>query len=250
MVLELHAALLRQGRGERRNPGQFRTIQVFLGTSGGQLKDARYVPPPWEQVRPLMDSLLAFATGQPTYGHLIDAALMHYQFEAVHPFEDGNGRLGRALIPLFLMSRAVMDKPILYLGAFFAAHRDTYIELLGRVSKRGDWVEWVEFFLDGVLSEARDADLRLRRVDSLATRYRNAAGSASRSAIPLLALDHVIDRVFVSIGDIARLTATTVPTARNAITVLEGLGILKLGPRIRGKQFWVAQEVIDELYQI
>lgn len=250
MILELHAALMRFARGERRNPGSFRQTQVYLESQGGSIESARYVPPPWEQVRPLVDDLMQFSTSGPTYGPLIDAALMHYQFEAIHPFEDGNGRLGRALIPLFLMSRGTVEKPILYLGAFFAAHRDAYIELLGNVSKRGEWLPWIEFFLDGVVSEARDADQRLRRIDALVTKYREAAAGATRSTTPLLVLEYVIDRVYVSVGDVAKQTSTSVPTARKAIDVLVEVGVLRLGPRLRGKQYWVAQEVIDELYTL
>lgn len=249
MILELHAALLRYARGERRNPGAFRKTQVYLGSQGGSIESARYVPPPWEQVRPLVDDLIQFASA-PTYGPLIDAALMHYQFEAIHPFEDGNGRLGRALIPLFLLGRGTLEKPILYLGAYFAAHRDTYIDLLANISKRGEWVPWIEFFLDGVISEAKDADQRLQRIDALVTKYRAAAAAVSRSTAPLLVLDYVIDRVYVSVSDVAKQIATSVPTARKAIGVLEAAEVLRPGPRLSGKQYWVAQEVIDELYEI
>lgn len=250
MVLELHAALLRHARGEHRNPGVFRQKQVFLGSPGGNIEASRYVPPPWEQVRPLMDGLMDFAAGPPTYGPLLDAAVFHYQFEAIHPFEDGNGRLGRALIPLFLTARGILEKPVLYLGAHFAAHRDVYIELLGNVSKRAGWVAWFEFFLDGVFAEAREADRRLRQVDALFNKYRALVGQAARSAVPLLTLDFVIDRVYVSVPDIAAHTATTAPTARSAIGVLEEVGLLQTGPRIRGRQYWVAREVIDELYDL
>jgi Fic family protein len=250
MILELHAALLRHSRGERRRPGELRQVQVYLGARGGSIETARYVPPPWEQVRPLLEDLVSFANDPPTYGPLIDAALMHYQFEAIHPFEDGNGRLGRALIPLFLMTHGVMDKPLLYLGAFFAANRETYIGLLGGVSKRGSWDEWIGFFLDGILAEARDATARLRRVDALLNKYRALVSGASRSSAPLVSLDLVIAKVFVSVSDIAEHARTSVPTARNAINVLEEVGLLRPGPRVRGKQFWVSQEVLEELYAL
>jgi Fic family protein len=250
MILELHAALLRHGRGEQRKPGKLRQVQVYLGSHGGRIESARYVPPPWEQVRPLMDDLIAFSTGPAVYGALIDAACIHYQFEAIHPFEDGNGRLGRALIPLFLMTRRVMDKPILYLGAYFAAHRDEYIERLGAVSKQGAWEDWIDFFLEGSIQEARDANQRLRRVDALLEKYRGLLAGASRSAAPLLSLNAVIEKVYVSVGDIAERTGTSVPTARNAIGVLEEVGLLQPGPRVRGKQFWVSREVLDELYSL
>lgn len=248
LILELHAALLRHARGERRKPGEFRQVQVFLGSMGGTIESARYVPPPWEQVRPLVEDLVGFLAGPPTYGALVDAALMHYQFEAIHPFEDGNGRLGRALIPLFLTARGTTEKPMLYLGAFFAANRDQYIQLLGDVSKHGRWLDWIEFFLEGANDEATNANHRLRRVDHLLEKYRARIAAATRSASPLLALNLVIERVFVSVGDVATATGVSVPTARSAIGVLEEVGLLQHGPRVRGKQLWVAREVLDELY--
>ncbi|MEO8539519.1 MAG: Fic family protein [bacterium] len=250
LVLELHAALLRHGRGERRHPGEFRSSQVYLGSPGGNVESARYVPPPPEQVRPLFNELIAFIDRPTVYGPLIDAALMHYQFEAIHPFEDGNGRLGRALIPLFLIGRSVIQTPILYLGAYFAANREQYIELLGAVSKKGAWETWLEFFLEGVIREAREADQRLRRVNALVAKYRPLVSSASRSTSALSALDVAFDQVYLSVGQVASRTGVSVPTARNAIATLESVGFLRLGPRLRGKQYWVAQEVIDELYRL
>lgn len=250
LILELHAALLRHSRGDSKHPGDLRRAQVFLGTAGGNLATARYVPPPAEQVRPLLENLASFTEAAPVYGALIDAAVAHYQFEAIHPFEDGNGRLGRALIPLFLMSRGVMERPVLYLGGYFAAHRDEYIELLGNVSKRGEWDAWIEFFLAGCVEESRGADLRLRRVEELVSKYRSRIQQSARSATPLIALEAVVERVYVSVSDIAGHTSTSVPTARHAIGTLEEVGLLRPGPRVRGKQFWVAQEVLDELYAL
>lgn len=250
MILELHALLLQSARGAQRHPGEFRQKQVYLGAPGSALPDARYVPPPWEQVRPLMEDLFSFVAGGPVYGPLVDAALLHYQFEAIHPFEDGNGRLGRALISLYWLERKVLPQPLLYLGGFFAKNRDLYIERLSAVSRNDDWVGWIAFFISAVIAEARDAVARLRRIEDLVGKYRARASAASRSNVPLRAIDSVVDRVYVSVGDLVSETSTTPPTARDAIRVLEAIGLLRLGPRVQGKQYWVAEEVIDELYRL
>lgn len=250
MIVELHALLLRSARGELRHPGEFRTKQVYLGAPGSALSEARYVPPPWEQVRPLMEELITFVRSGPTYGPLIDAALLHYQFEAIHPFEDGNGRLGRALISLYWLERELMPQPLLYLGGFFAKNRDLYIERLAAVSRAGDWVSWLEFFISAVVAEARDALLRLRRIEELVSKYRARASAASRSNVPLRVIESVVDRVYVSVGDLVDETSASVPTAREAIRVLESIGLLQPGPRVQGKQYWVAAEVIEELYRL
>lgn len=250
MILELHALLLQSARGELRRPGEFRQKQVYLGAPGSALSGARYVPPPWEQVRPLTEDLISFVGSGPVYGPLIDAALLHYQFEAIHPFEDGNGRLGRALISLYWLEQKLMPQPLLYLGAFFARNRDVYIDRLAAVSRAAGWVPWIEFFISAVVAEARDAVVRLRRIEELVSKYRARASAASRSNVPLRAIESVVDRVYVSIGNIMSEASTTAPTAREAIRVLESIGLLRLGPRVQGKQYWVAAEVIDELYRL
>ncbi len=250
LVLELHAELLRHGRGAQRSPGRFRKSQVYIGAPGGNIGSARFVPPPPEQVEPCIDALFDFVRRGPIYGPLIDAALVHYQFEAIHPFEDGNGRLGRALIPLQLMTLGVLETPILYLGGFLAIHRDEYIRLLSMVSKQGGWIEWLDFFLTGVIHEARDSSMRLQRVHELAQQYRRLARDHTRSATPSLAIEYIFDRVYVSVGDVMNVTGTTAPTSKAAIEVLVAIGMLQVGPRIRGRQYWVAREVIDQLYQL
>lgn len=249
LVREIHGELMRHGRGAGRHPGEFRKVQVFIGNAGEKLEDARFVPPPASFVEPAMESLFRFIDTGPSFGPLIDAALVHYQFEAIHPFEDGNGRLGRALIALQLMAAGVLPKPILYLGAFFAANRDTYIALLNNVSRRGAWQPWIEFFLEGVTTEARDSIRRLEDVHELAQQYRQLARSQTRSNIPALAVEFALDRVFVSVPDIMEATGTTDPTSRAAIDVLVKIGMLVPGPRVRGRQYWVANEVIDRLYK-
>jgi len=250
MLLELHARLLHSSRGEGKHPGEFRMRQVYLGMAGASLDAARFVPPPFEQVRPLVDQLVTFATGERAYGPLIDAALIHYQFEAIHPFEDGNGRLGRALISLLWLNWGLLPEPVLYLGGYFAAARERYIDALGQVSKAGNWEGWVDFFLSAVIAESRDAVRRIERTETLIATYRDAAAAASRSHVPVRAVDTVVERVFVCVADIVAACAVSIPAARDAIRALVRAGVLQQGPRLHGRQYWVAEEVLRILYDL
>jgi Fic family protein len=245
----LHATLLRQARGERRHPGEFRKAQVFIGNREQGLEEARFVPPPPEQVPPAVDALMEFATGESVFGPLIDAALTHYQFEAIHPFEDGNGRLGRLLIPLQLVSRGLLDRPLIYLSAYFESHRDEYMAGLHAVSTQGAWEPWVLFFLAAVEHAARDTDSRVRRIEDLREGYRARLASASKSTVPLLVLDDVLEKVYVSAPDVQRFGRVSAPTARATLSVLAKVGIIEPGPRLRGTQYWVARELLAEAYE-
>lgn len=245
----LHATLLRQGRGERRHPGEFRMAQVFIGNREQGVEAARFVPPPPEQVPPAAEALMRFVTGAPVFGPLIDAALAHYQFEAIHPFEDGNGRLGRLLIPLQLVSRGVLDRPLVYLSAYFESHREQYMAGLQAVSTEGAWQEWVLFFLAAIEHAARDTDSRVRRIEELRAGYRARLASASKSTVPLLVLDDVLEKVYVSAPDVQRFGGVSAPTARATLAVLAKAGVIEPGPRLRGAQYWVARELLAEAYE-
>lgn len=248
MIKDLHARLLQGVRGQERVSGALRSRDVYIGTARGGMENARFVPPPPEQVEALLGGLVSFADGETTYGPLIDAAIAHYQFEAIHPFEDGNGRLGRLLIPLQLMQRGVLERPLVYLGSYFLDHDWQYRDGLLRVSTRGAWLEWVLLFLDAVRSAARDALRRVERFLELHDEYRERV-AASPSKAPLLALDFVMERVFVTVRDVEDATGTTYPTARVAIDALVEAGVLVPHARIRGSQVWRAEQLLREVYE-
>lgn len=249
LVRGLHSELMRGVRGHNKHPGEFRRTQVFLGDRGGGVESARFVPPPPEQVASLLDNMVQFTRDEMTYGALVDSAILHYQFETIHPFEDGNGRIGRLLVPLFLQSRGVLDRPMLYLSAYLEAHRDTYVHLLKKVSTDASWEEWIQFFLEAIRTQADDARSRIERILSLQARYRAAVtGLPSKAVLP--AIDLIMERVFVSVSDVAKYTQAQYATARTAIDHLAKLGVLSPYGRVGGAQVWVAQELLNEAYEI
>ena len=249
VVKELHAALLRNNvRGQDKHPGAFRKTQVWIGNRGDDLASSRYVPPPPEQVEPLLDNLIAFMHQDTTYGPLIDCAISHYQFEAIHPFEDGNGRIGRVLIPLHLMLQHVIDQPLLSLGLVLDSEREEYLHRLNQVSVAGDWDGWVMFFLDMVRQQALVSLKRVERTLELYQRYRDLTASLS-SRVPHRVIEFLMEQPFVSAPQVARFAGTSYPTARAAVDSLVELGILNPLRRISGTQYWEAAELIASIYE-
>ena len=248
LIKDLHGRILRRARGGERNPGGLRTKQVWLGQDGAAFADATYVPPPPEHVSPLLEDLAAWLAGPPTFGALIDIAIGHYQFEAIHPFEDGNGRLGRALIPLHLVNHGVMDAPWLAISSAMDEHREEYLVRLKHVSTLAAWGEWVAFFLGAATEQAHDSLRRVRRAIELRELYRHRLSGLS-SGVPGRVLDHVLERVFVSAVDVAAAGKTTYPTARAAIDELVRQGILQPWGKLGAKQYWHAAEFLADVYE-
>jgi Fic family protein len=249
LVKELHARLLRDVRGQDKRPGALRTRDVYIGDRGRGFAGARFVPPPVEQVNGLVEDLLAFLAGPPVYGPLIDAAIAHYQFETIHPFEDGNGRIGRLLVALQLLGRKVLDRPLLYIGPYMEAHEDGYRDGLLRVSTKGDWSGWLAFFLEAIRATATDASDRVHRIMGLQDTYRQLMRTHSRSRFALPALDVVFEQVLVSVGDLERKLRTTAPTAKSVIVDLVECGIVHSHGRVRGREYWVARELLEQVYE-
>jgi Fic family protein len=248
LILDLHARLLSGVRGEDKSPGAFRRRNVYIGRSDEGFRGARFVPPPFEHVPALVENLVEVAnTGLP-FGPLISVAIAHYQFEAIHPFEDGNGRLGRLLVPLQLIHLGVIDRPLLYTAAAMERDDRRYRDGLLAVSTVGAWIPWLEFFLDVIQQTAIDARSRVTRLMELLADYRERVrgGSSSRYALP--AVETVFRRVFVSASLITREAGGTDPTARAVINDFVKLGILQPHGRISGAQVWVANEVLEQIY--
>jgi Fic family protein len=248
LLRELHTRLMQGVRGGDKNPGQFRQKDVYIGNRAVGFAHSRFVPPPWREVPGLITDWSTFAAAEGYYGTLADCAILHYQFETIHPFEDGNGRIGRLVLPLYLMARGVLDRPLLYLSPFFEAHRQEYVDRLLRVSTDGLWVEWLLFFLRAVKSQAEDAMERLHRVRALQLEYERRVKTGTTSRTAFLAIPAVMDNVFISVPQIARATGSSYPAAKGAVEALTSLGILIPYRRIKGAQFWVADEVAKEAY--
>lgn len=247
LIRSLHEMLLRGTRGEQRRPGEFRLGQVLIGAQGDTPATARFVPPPPEQVPPLVDGLVEFMGHGDPFPPLIAAGIAHYQFEAIHPFEDGNGRLGRLLIPLHLLGNGGVGRPLVYLSPFFERRRDEYLRLLKAVSTNGAWLAWLSFFLEAVRVQADDARERVTRITALRETYRERA-QALRSKVPTVAIDLVMDRIVVTAPDLAQYARCAYKTAVSALDALRQLGIV--APLRQGHpQRWWAKELVERVYE-
>jgi Fic family protein len=238
LLREMHAILLRSGRGAAKQPGEFRRSQNWIG--GTRPGNAAFVPPPPEQVEPLMAVLERFLHGEPVeMPPLVKAGLAHVQFETIHPFLDGNGRIGRLLIALVLVNDEILREPILYLSLHFKRHRRVYYDLLSRVREQGAWDEWLRFFADGVRETAEGAVATARRLSDLFARDLGRIHAAGRRAASGARI-HVAfrERPLWTIGKLQQATGLPVPTVTRAVAALQSLGIVReTTGRRRGRVF-------------
>jgi Fic family protein len=224
LIREVHKILLSRGRGAGKSPGEFRRSQNWIG--GTRPGNARYVPPPPHRVPDAMGTLEKFVHDTATQG-LVKAALWHVQFETIHPFLDGNGRVGRLMVTLFLCAEGVLREPMLYLSLFLKQHRTRYYELLDAVRRDGDWEAWVAFFCEGVASVSDSAVVTARRVLELAETDRERLASLGRKAGSAAAVQATLLRTPVcTIPRLARHTHLTLPTIAKALDVLEKQNIV------------------------
>lgn len=227
LLREMHAKLMARGRGSEKAPGEFRRSQNWIG--GTRPGNAQFVPPPPQQVEPCMAALESFIHGEAdTAPVLLKAALAHVQFETIHPFLDGNGRLGRLLIALLLHQGGLLAQPLLYLSLYFKQHRAVYYELLDRVRGDGDWEAWVDFFLEGVEQTANGAVQTARRLVALFQQDAQRAQVAGRGAANVLrALDALRQRPMSSLRQLCEDTGMAFPTASKSMQSLMTLGIAR-----------------------
>ncbi len=247
LVRELHERLMRGVRGEHMTPGEFRRSQNRIGPPGCTLMDATYVPPPVPAMHEALGEMEKFLHADSGLPPLIRVACLHYQFEAIHPFLDGNGRVGRLLIPLLLCHHGLLSQPLLYLSAFFDRRRQDYYGLLLAVSQAGAWSDWIEFFLEGVADQARDGVWRTGRLLDLWQVYRQRLQSARSSALLLRLIDDLFESPVTSISAAAGRLSVTHPSATKIIEKLEAAGILREVTRRERHRLYVAQEVIDTI---
>ncbi len=246
LVQELHEVLMAGVRGGRSAPGEVRRSQNWIGPPGCALQDCTYVPPPVEELAEALKAWELYLHQRDATPPLIKCALLHYQFEAVHPFLDGNGRIGRLLIPLYLCAEGYLPQPLLYLSAYFERHRARYYELLLGVSQEGHWERWVSFFLRGVARQATDAVERSRRILALRDRYRQALQAKGVSGAVLQLLDLLFISPFINIPQAAESLGVSYPTAQAAVGRLGEADILSpLAPQQRWKRVFWAKELFD-----
>jgi len=233
LIREIHEVLLSKGRGSDKEPGEFRRSQNWIG--GTRPGNAAFVPPPADRVTECMGQLELFLHEE-THGLplLIRAGLVHVQFETIHPFLDGNGRLGRLLITFLLCAEGALREPILYLSLFFKTNRQLYYDLLTEVRAKGDWERWLEFFLRGVKETSEQAVAAARRViDLLDTDRKKIEGLGRPAASVLRVHQYAQTHPILSIANAAEEIGITFPTVAGAIEHMQQLGILR---EITGKQ--------------
>jgi Fic family protein len=221
LICEAHGILLSGGRGSNKQPGEFRKTQNWIG--GSRPGNARFVPPPPHRVMEYMGLLEKFLHDDPVKTPLlIKAALAHVQFETIHPFLDGNGRVGRLLIALLLCAEEALSEPMLYLSLYFKANRDAYYDLLQRVRTDGDWEAWLDFFLRGVIETTEQATRTAKKIMQLFTTDRTRIEALGRPAASAL---RVYDLLQLSIPKAAKQLTISQPTVSTAIDHLVKLGI-------------------------
>jgi Fic family protein len=245
LIREAHAQLMEGVRGNQAAPGEFRRTQNWIGAPGCTLNDATYVPPSVDEMNVALDALEKFLHSEDDLPPLVRLALIHYQFEAIHPFIDGNGRIGRLLVSLLLVHWNLLPLPLLYLSAFFEKNRQDYYDLLMAVSARGAWREWVSFFLRGVAEQARDAVVRAKRLQDLQSEWRHRLVQARTSGLAFSLVDALFDSPVMTIPQAQRqLDVKQYHSARRHIRQLVKLGILKpVDESTYGKTF-VAAEIL------
>ena len=229
LIREIHAILMDGVRGSNLRPGEFRTDQNWVGPTGCTLDEAVHVPPPPGRIAEDMSNLEGFIHATAELPLLIRVGLVHAQFETIHPFLDGNGRMGRLLITFMLCEQKVLPKPVLYLSHYFERHRKQYYDGLQAVRDLGSWERWLDFFLNGVLEVSGQASDTARRILELREKHRRvitdvfgrAAGNGHRI------LDHLYERPMVSVTEVQRLIGTSYAAANSLVARLTGHGVLQ-----------------------
>ena len=245
LVRELHEKLMTGVRGHQATPGRFRTTQNWIGKPGSTLATASFIPPPPGEVVRCLAAWEKFLH-ESDLPPLVTIALAHYQFEAIHPFLDGNGRVGRLLITLFLIERKILPTPLLYLSAFFEASRRDYYDSLRAISERGAWQEWLEYFLLGIARMSEDALSRATRInDILAQWQRNLEGEATNT--PRRMLELLAANPFITTIGAARELGVAFTTAQRAIERLERKDIVKQTSDAKRNRVYCARALLEVL---
>lgn len=247
LVREIHQHLMENVRGDYATPGELRNRQNWIGPPGCSLQDATYVPPPVQEMDDALSHWERYLHADVQEPLLVQCALMHYQFEAIHPFIDGNGRIGRLLITFFLCERGVLSQPLLYLSAFFERYRDEYYRRLLAVSQQGDWRGWIDFFLRGVAIQAQEALAGANQILNLHYQYREMLGSRRVPQAALRLIDHLFVNPVVSVSRLSRSWQMSYPTVQKGVERLVDLGILSEMTGQQRNRLFVAHDLLNIL---
>lgn len=242
LVRIMHERLMQGGRGGEQTPGEFRRRQVHVGS------DRRFIPPPQNMLSRSLDEFEKYIHTESTIDPLIRCFMIHYQFETIHPFIDGNGRVGRLLLSLMIYTWCGLSRPWLYLSAFFDRYKDEYINLLFRVSTHGDWEAWIDFCLRGTVAQAEDAILRCDKLIALNKKYHDAADAVRLNARAHKIIDQIFERPVLTIPALAKEHKVTYPTAQADIDQLIKLGVLSEAKTDLRPQHFVAKKIMQVAY--
>jgi Fic family protein len=245
LLRDMHRALMEGVRGGDKRPGEFRRDRNWIGPRGCRLDEATYVPPPPEELPALLDAFEKALHERTDVPPLARFAALHYQFEAIHPFMDGNGRIGRLLVTLLLCVEGLLPHPLLYLSAFFERHRDVYYRNLLAVSQSSSWNEWLRFFLRGVHEEATDAVNRAHRLVELRERFRRMFHEARSSALLLKLIDELFHTPVITVPRAVEILGVTYHSAQDNVGRLVKAGVLKEATGKKRGRIYVARQIIQ-----
>lgn len=245
LVKNLHEKLMQGVRGDHATPGQFRTSQNWIGSPGCTLNTAKYVPPPPDVLMDCLGEFESFLHNK-SLPPLIHIALCHYQFEAIHPFLDGNGRVGRLLITLLLIYHKILPAPLLYLSAFFEITRGEYYRFLFEVSSRGNWNEWLVYFLNGVALQAQDVLSRTERINALIEKWKTEM-TKENSSVSMEIINKLASNPYLTIKKIAQELNVAYSTAQRGILKLEAKQIIRQTRNNKRDRVYCAVDILNIL---
>ncbi len=245
LIKEIHGSLMQGVRGSHATPGEFRRTQNWIGSPGCTLNTAKFVPTPPDHLMDSLSELENFLHNR-QLPPLIHIALCHYQFEAIHPFLDGNGRVGRLLITLLLIEQKMLPSPLLYLSAFFEATRDEYYRQLYNVSKEGTWHDWLTYFLNGVAVQSEDVLSRAERINELLQAWKIMVAN-NGSSVPIDIVERLAVNPYVTINKIAKDLGIAYSTAQRAIQKLEAANIIQKTSDNKRDKVYCANAILNIL---
>lgn len=250
VIKQVHQILMQGVRGQAKGPGRYRQTEVWIGQKGTGIGDARYVPPDAIHIPALMEGLERFSESNDIHP-LIACGIIHHRFEAIHPFEDGNGRTGRLVVTLFLLKTEMLEAPILYPSGYFEKNRSEYMDALHAVDTREDWYSWLLFFLKGIQTQAELSLKIARQIDDLLKRYRDMIQDTSAHLGLLRVLEYCFVQPYVSVGLVSRKLDIPPQTVRRYISTLEERGILRLAEILpRNEKAYENHALLDLLRQV
>jgi len=246
-IKKIHFYLFDSVRGANKDRGNLRRMQVYIGAPGTPIEEATYIPPPITELPPLLSNWESYINSEQEKDPLIQMGIAHYQFEAIHPFMDGNGRIGRLLIPLFLYQRKLLSYPLLYISEFFEKNRKDYYDLLNRVSKEEDWEDWIRFFLTALTDQSLKTQVTVLEIIALYNNLKKKI-AAINSVYAINLLDLIFANPIVSFVSIKkRLKSRSYQTIYNLLTKFIKIGILKEVSGRKRNKIYIFQQLMDIL---